>query len=173
MTLKGHINLAIFPFFLFNSIDSIYNINIASTSNLPISFYIGLIIGSFFPDIDEPNSYIGKKLSFLSKFIRKIGIKHRTLTHSIFFPFSLFFIIAFIPELDILFVRGFIIGIILHIIGDAITVSGVPILYPISKRRYFLLPSFLRFRVGSKVERIIIAMLIFINIFLGVQFFIH
>ena len=172
MTLKGHINLAIFPFFLFNSIDSIYNINIASTSNLPISFYIGLIIGSFFPDIDEPNSYIGKKLSFLSKTLRKIGLKHRTLTHSIFFPFSLFLIIAFVPKLDTFFIRGFIIGIMLHIIGDAITVSGVPIFYPLSKKRYFLLPSFLRFKVGGIAENIIIFILTFTNIFLGIKFFV-
>ena len=168
MTLKGHINLAIFPFLLSNNLN---NLNIVY--NLPIAFYIGLIIGSFFPDIDEPNSYIGKKLSFLSKFLRKIGLKHRTLTHSVFFPFILFLIIAFVPDLDTFFVRGFIIGIILHIIGDAITVSGVPILYPISKKRYFLFPSFLRFKVGSTAEKVIIFILVFANIFLLIQFFIR
>ena len=169
MTLKGHINLAIFPSLLFNNLNSLDNF----ISNLPIAFYIGLIIGSFFPDIDEPNSYIGKKLPFFSKLLRKIGLKHRTLTHSIFFPLILFLIIAFIPDLDTFFVRGFIIGIILHIIGDTITVSGVPILYPISKKRYFLLPSFLRFKVGSMAENIIIFILTFTNIFLLIQFFIR
>jgi len=169
MTLKGHINLAIFPFLLFNSLNSLDNF----IYHLPIAFYIGLVIGSFFPDIDEPNSYIGKKLSFLSKPLREIGLKHRTLTHSIFFPFILFLIIAFIPDLDTFFIKGFIVGIILHIIGDAITISGVPIFYPISKKRYFLLPSFLRFKVGSTVEKVIIFILVFANIFLLIQFFIR
>ena len=165
MTLKGHINLAIFPFLLSNNLNIVYN--------LPIAFYIGLIIGSFFPDIDEPNSYIGKKFYFLSKIFRKIGLKHRTLTHSIIFPFILFLIIVFIPDLDTFFVKGFIIGIILHIIGDAITISGVPIFYPISKKRYFLFPSFLRFKVGSIIENIIIFILALTNIFLGIKSFIH
>ncbi|HIQ50991.1 MAG TPA: metal-dependent hydrolase [Nautiliaceae bacterium] len=164
MTLKGHINLAIFPFLLFN--------NLNPTSNLPIPFYIGLIIGSFFPDIDEPNSYIGKKLSFLSKFLRKIGLKHRTLTHSIFFPFTLFLLIILLSNLNTFFIKGFIVGAIFHIIGDAITISGVPIFYPISKKRYFLLPSFLRFKVGGIAENIIIFILTLTNIVLGIKFFI-
>ena len=73
MTARGHILLAITPVIVFNP--EMYNTD---------PYILGAIaLGAVLPDIDEPNSYIGRRLYFVSDLIRLIGIKHRTVTHTI------------------------------------------------------------------------------------------
>jgi len=136
--------------------------------HLPVDIYflLGIIIGAVLPDIDEPKSLIGRKLFFLSYILRAIGLKHRTLSHSIIF--SLIFILpAFIvpsPYKNILFGLG--IGSILHCVGDLFTISGLRyFLFPIEKELHFS-PKPLRFRTGGVIEQIIIIFLALFNMWI-------
>ncbi len=63
--------------------------------------------------------------------------RHRTTTHSIFFPMALMIvgrIVHIIGLSQLLFLSG--IASLFHIVEDAFTVSGVPLFYPISKKNY-------------------------------------
>ncbi len=95
------------------------------------------IFGSALPDLDL-------RISFLK---RRYG--HRTLTHSIS---------IMIPGL--LFPSAFGIGLVMHIIMDLFTISGVCILFP-RKEKYCLLPLV---RTGSWHELVIIALCIGLTI---------
>lgn len=87
---------------------------IINTSIQPLSI-IG-IVGATFPDIDL-----------------KLGIKHRTITHSILLLLLTSMMISFFRK-DVALV--WFVNYLLHLIADSFTKSGVPFLYPFSKRKY-------------------------------------
>ena len=131
-----------------------------------LTFYFAVAFGAIFPDIDEPHSKIGRMFIGVSNVINAI-FGHRGFTHSL--PFigilSLFVMVlcsfesvrGFINGLyeDSLFflVSGFIIGNLLHIVGDMMTLSGVPILLPFKSKKYFALPKVLRFRTSGLIDQ--------------------
>ncbi|WP_418181389.1 metal-dependent hydrolase (plasmid) [Aliarcobacter lanthieri] len=97
-------------------------------------FYLGgLAIGSLFPDIDEPNSSIGRSVSKYFPFIPyliNIIFGHRGITHRfIFFLVPLVFILAFIKEINTFlpglhfFGISFCFGMFFHQIGDMLSGS--------------------------------------------------
>jgi inner membrane protein len=101
-----------------------------------ISFFLYLffsILGSVFPDIDEPNSYIGRKFSFLSHIFKGI-LGHRGFTHSFLGMFLFTFIIAGIIYgyygQSFYYSLFFCLGYFSNILGDLMTKRGVPILSP-------------------------------------------
>lgn len=134
------------------------NLKLSNETFYTIIFPI-IIIGSLFPDIDEPRSFIGRKLPVLSHII-SLSFTHRGFTHFLVFP--LIFIIAGIIILPThqfisicLFAFGY--GIFLHQVGDMLTKSGIPYyFFPFSKTKAVLLPQNLRFRTGGKVESVIL-----------------
>lgn len=132
-------------------------------------FYGAVTLGALLPDIDEPNSTIGKKTFGISNAI-KAFCGHRGLTHSLIFiallVVLLMFICAFLGEslreiplissyVDLqgdnieIFAFGLVLGCIFHLIGDMLTISGVPLLLPFSTKAYHIFPPFLRFKTGS------------------------
>tara|TARA_Y100000310_G_scaffold341396_1_gene440398 strand:+ start:847 stop:1305 length:459 start_codon:yes stop_codon:yes gene_type:complete len=92
-----------------------------------ILFLIFILLGSILPDIDEKHSkatqwtgLLGKTISFFSK--------HRGFFHSLFF-------VVIITSLVKYFINdylawGVFLGLISHLLGDALTKQGLPILYP-------------------------------------------
>jgi len=155
MTAKGHA-------FLTTAI--VFPIASLTSTPLPTDFLIGIIIGSWLPDIDEPGSYLGRRLQLISLILKKLGVQHRTITHSILFALVVALPALFYPPLKLLFI-GFALGVILHCIGDLLTKSGLTyFFYPI-KKEIHLLPKKLRFRTGSKVEYFIIVILAIITIY--------
>ncbi len=111
-------------------------------------FYVPLILfGSLLPDIDHPNSKLGRKIWPISKLINWV-FGHRGFLHSIFFvllisiPIGIYFGFSF----------GFAIaiGILSHLLSDALTVSGIALFYPLSN---FKIKGFVR--TGSWLEYII------------------
>lgn len=108
-------------------------------------FIVGSFIGSIIPDIDHPNSHLGKKLNIFS-----IGINtlygHRGLTHSPLFALILSIILIFlssffygVPQLLYSqFVIGISVGYFSHLLLDSLTISGIPLLYPLSHKGYRL-----------------------------------
>lgn len=114
---------------------------------LPNLFCFGIlggfaILGSVLPDIDLPNSYIGKKVPAIS---RKINTRfgHRGLTHypSTLIVISLLLLIIFQNIEMITLVRGiyfwgsvgFVGGYLSHILLDLFNSRGLALLAPFSK----------------------------------------
>jgi len=159
MTAKGHILLA----------TGLTGAGMYLLNTTPNIYFIGAVaLGSLLPDIDEPNSYIGRKLFFISHFLRFLGVQHRTLSHSILF--SLLFLIPGIFLIGIypynLILIGLGIGVILHCVGDMLTISGLKyFLFP-GKIQLNLLPKPLRFRTGSVTEQVLILFLVAFNIYI-------
>ncbi|WP_100372587.1 metal-dependent hydrolase [Bacillus sp. FJAT-45037] len=114
-------------------------------------YYVAGMAGALLPDICHIHSKIGRRLPLLSRVISKV-FGHRTITHSLLilavtaFIFSLFF-----P--DYLMVRnGLLIGMVSHILLDAMTVRGIRLFYPLNWR--IRLPFFIR--TGGGIERVIL-----------------
>lgn len=131
-----------------------------------LAFYFAVAFGAIFPDIDEPHSKIGRMLIGVSNVINAI-FGHRGFTHSLSFVgiLSLFimvlcsfqsvrdFINGFYENSLFFLVLGFIVGNLLHIVGDMMTLSGVPILLPFKSKKYFVLPKALRFRTSGLIDQ--------------------
>lgn len=97
--------------------------------------------GSLFPDIDLINSGFQKN----SK--NGVSFKHRGIMHTPFLALCIFLFYYMIFRNYMIF--PFIIGYLSHIFLDFLTVSGVPILYPISKNRFNLM----RIKTGSSIDK--------------------
>lgn len=107
-----------------------------STEMSPFSviFIIGMVltlIGASLPDIDHPSSFIGRKLSFISKPI-SIFFGHRGITHS-FVPPALSILFAGVNNEPYLWL---VFGYLMHLVGDFLTDSGIPLLWPLSTKRF-------------------------------------
>ena len=106
------------------------------------------LVGSLLPDIDEPQSYIGKKVKPISKAI-KFTAGHRGLFHTLLmcfaFPF-IYFLINDIPQIQNFIniisyiIIGLPIGYLSHLLMDMMTVSGVPLFWPIINKKISILP---------------------------------
>ena len=166
MTVKGHTILASFSL-----------ITIGTYNNIPLDtftiFYSGGIIGALLPDIDEKQSYIGRKLKIISSIISSI-FGHRTFTHYLIFPVLIFLCGFYFLEGALkTFVTGLAVGVLLHDLGDMLTKGGiVGFFWPIlAKTRIALMPKPLRFYTGSLQEHILIISLLVGNIVMGYIYF--
>lgn len=106
-------------------------------------------IASLLPDIDHPNSWMGRRLPFLSRPLAAI-FGHRGLTHSLL-------AVALLLGLGFYGLGGWaaplVVGYLSHIAADGLTPQGVPLLWP--SRRRFSLPIC---TTGGMVEYIIVAL---------------
>lgn len=122
-------------------------------------------VGSLFPDIDCPHSYLGRRMRFVSDLLN-VTLGHRGSTHTaaafalyaaLLFAGSFFIAGHFTPEEYAALAAGFLAGNILHALGDMSTKEGgIALLYPLSRRRLFLLPPALRYRTDGLVENLIV-----------------
>ncbi|MEV9477498.1 metal-dependent hydrolase [Aliarcobacter butzleri] len=138
-----------------------------------LQFYIsGLTIGALFPDIDEPNSSIGRSTSKYIPFLPHILnwlLGHRGLTHQfIFFIVPLLFVLIFSQEINkinpglFIFCTTFCFGMFFHQIGDMLSggkyyKGGIKnYFYPFSNpEKYFTpFPKIFRCAVGDIKEQI-------------------
>lgn len=89
-----------------------------------ILFLIVALISSIIPDLDSPNSKIGKIW-----FFRPINFftKHRGFFHSLIFLGIFFFLLKLI-SLEIAY--AFLLGYGLHLISDCLTLQGIRLFYP-------------------------------------------
>jgi inner membrane protein len=111
-----------------------------------IFFLIAIIVGSLLPDIDEQNSYIGRRFKLISFFSSVLG--HRNLTHNCIFWFILLSVFMYF---NLNFLSIICIGGILHIIEDMFTNGGVKnSLIPIYYKA--IIPKKIRFNTNSKFE---------------------
>lgn len=166
---KTHIAFAL-------GLSALGTVGFSALTNIPLSpkelsvFYGAVTLGALLPDIDEPNSTIGRKTLGISNAIKAL-FGHRGLTHSIVFVLSIGILLlllsafgveklsgiplvsSFVKGLDEavleIFIFGIVIGCVLHLMGDMLTPSGVPLLLPFSARNFHLTPAFLRFKTGG------------------------
>lgn len=99
---------------------------ILQTKLIPL-YISGIVFGAIFPDIDEPYSYIGRKIPVLPRVI-KYFFGHRGITHQfIFFAIPLVLIFTFqekIKSIDnglFIFLVGFSFGMFFHQAGDMLS----------------------------------------------------
>lgn len=85
--------------------------------------------------IYNPIAVVGLVGSYAPDFDIKLGIKHRTITHSFLMLATTTFLISFLSSY-VAFV--WCMNYLLHLLTDSLTVSGVPFLYPFSKKTYGL-----------------------------------
>ena len=167
MTVKTHIVSSLvvsLPLAIIAEYIGLFDISEIINDHLLLSLLLaGVIFGSTFPDIDEPQSYIGRKIPFVSFFLSAF-IQHRGITHTfiiLFLYVLLFYFLQsyfdlYFDERAEIFMLGFIFGNIGHIFGDATTKSGVAVFYPFSSKQFGMLPKRYRYVTGSSVEYIII-----------------
>jgi inner membrane protein len=114
-----------------------------------ISYAAGLMIGSLLPDIDEPNSYIGRRSFGISNQVKK-AFGHRGFTHSLL---AFIIVAAFLLSQHYsLFTLGLCLGYGFHILADYCSTQGVPLLWPFQRKRYRF---FLSYRTSSFLETIL------------------
>lgn len=138
----------------------LFNITINFQIFSPILF--GTIFGSLLPDIDEPESWIGKRTPLISHLFNVL-FGHRGATHFLVFPLPIIASLYFITDTVVcLFVFGIIIGYISHFLGDLSADEGIKnFLFPFGKRekRYVLLPRKFRFKTNSFAEHVLSSVL--------------
>ena len=142
-------------------------------------YYVLVLFGALLPDIDHPNSILGRRCGPISRALHH-WCGHRSITHSIFGILLLLGLCIGIGSLTIalgdsqgilfsassqamlrLALYSLLFGYTLHLLADSLTKEGIPLLWP-SKKRYGLIPlASLSFRVGTWVEYLILWSLIF------------
>lgn len=117
-----------------------------------------VILGSVLPDIDEPRSFIGKKLPIISHII-SLSFTHRGFTHFFIFPLLVLLfgcVLYSYHELFAMCCFALSFGIFIHQLGDMLTISGIPYyFFPLSNLRAVLLPKVFRFKTGGIREKVI------------------
>ncbi len=99
----------------------------------PYWFVLAVLFGSLFVDIDETQSYIGRRTWPLSWMIKQ-GFGHRGLFHSLLIATIIAF--AWYYFLDITIALGFLLGYAGHLFADGMTKGGVRIFYPFSDYKF-------------------------------------
>lgn len=159
MTAKGHLGLGLLP---------AIPLSTYFTPEQQFIFLGAVGFGALLPDIDEPKSYIGRKSSFIANFLKMVGIKHRTFTHYLILPLSLFILSLFLINIGKVAVLGLAFGILMHDIGDMLTKGGIKgFFYPFMKNKTIrILPQHKAFYTNSITEYIIVFFIYIIDIFL-------
>ena len=120
-------------------------------------FFILLLIGAGFADIDMPKSKFGRKIRPLSNILNFI-FGHRKFIHSglflliVGYAFYLFFGDYYIP---------FLIGYLSHLVLDSFSKEGINFIYPF---RRLEIKGFLK--TGSFFEKILFFVFLLLDIFL-------
>jgi inner membrane protein len=119
------------------------------------------MLGALLPDLDAEESEIKGVLglvgSITTTLIQTIGVSHRGLTH---YGLTTILVGGVATLLgwrlgygDVGLALG--LGYASHVLADAMTLAGVPLLWPLSEK-FHLLPRPLRLRTGSAVERLVL-----------------
>ena len=117
MLFKTHVSITVFAILI-----------LISHVEYKTSFVIMALVATMIPDIDTPNSKIGRNWYFRP--FQWIA-KHRGMFHSFTFLILITLIFCFtFPKLAL----GFFLGYGLHLLVDGFTIEGVSVLYPLGIR---------------------------------------
>lgn len=122
-------------------------------------------VGGLLPDIDHPKSALGRRIPFISIPLSYL-VGHRGVTHSLMAVVVMLILLslaAFTMDTRIaLLVAPVCLGYLSHIAGDAMTPSGVPLLWP-NRKRYTLN----LFKTTSVLESVFVGMFTISVVVLG------
>lgn len=94
-------------------------------------------IGSMLPDIDISTSKLGRKV-FPAALAIQVLFGHRNLFHTPFLYASLWAILSqTFPQFS-LYLNACIMGIATHLFLDILNPAGIPLLYPVTNKRFHL-----------------------------------
>jgi len=126
-----------------------------------ITFFIGIILGTIIVDIDSKKSRVGRHYIFRPL---QFFIKHRGIMHTLIIAILLTLIISIF---DIYFAFAFFIGYAGHLFLDALTVNGIMLFYPLTKKK-------IKFKITTNgiFEKIFFIILLITNILLTYFFII-
>lgn len=150
MTFKSHIALGVIGGLSLGYFTPIGELKNYYTMMLPL-----VALGSIMPDIDEPRSFIGRKLPGISHLI-SLTFTHRGFTHFLICPLLVTIIAGLFLNEARFYVYALAFGIFMHQVGDMLTKSGIPYYFFPFKGRAVLLPKALRFYTGGVIEKIIL-----------------
>lgn len=163
MIYKTHIAFAVLPIAVLETV-----IDVVETP-IEILAYCFIAIGALFPDLDEENSYIGRKLPLFPMLYQILGVTHRGITHQLIFVVGLILLFQYlfftysVSFVEKLIAYSFIYGYFMHLAGDMLTKGGINnFFFPISRKKGVLLPRFLRFKTDSIQEHLLLYFLYFI-----------
>lgn len=127
---------------------------------------IGNIVGALIPDLDDQSNRLWDLMpagNLFGKIFGRVFYKHRTITHSLLGMFLVYkFFDWLLPKIlnpefidPLLLLYAIMIGFISHLLADAFTKDGIPLLFPLNLNIGF--PPFekLRIKTGSWVENFI------------------
>jgi inner membrane protein len=117
---------------------------IAICAPIEVQGTMAAAVGSLLPDLDHPESALGRRLPLISVPLSRL-VGHRGVTHSLLAVVGLFGVllaVVAIPAYQGLggLIMPLVMGYLSHILGDAMTPSGVPLFWP--KRRTYSLNLF-------------------------------
>ena len=116
------------------------------------SFILMACIGALMPDIDHPNSKVGR---YLPKCITN-AIPHRGPTHTIYAVMLLYFCSVWLMHLELAtasrLMAAFALGYFCHIIEDKYSYESINLFWPIPMKKKY---SVFRYKTGGKVESVI------------------
>lgn len=145
----------------------------ATTDTFSALSLIALGVGTLLTDIDEPRSYIGRRVRGISDII-KLVFGHRGITHTIFAT-VLFGIVVFFISLKLNIPLNMpsysTAGYLIHLIGDGFSKSGIAWLLPFKKTKYQLGLGKIYHTTSSIVENILFAFMVVVCI-LEINYFI-
>lgn len=122
-----------------------------ATGNIYV-FFLFVLLGGLLPDIDHPESTIGKKFGFVSRAMQTI-FGHRGAIHSLWGMLVLCGLFWYF--INKTYGVALAIGFFSHLLADGMTKQGINFLHPLSKLH---LSGFVK--TGSFVEKIIFGVLI-------------
>jgi len=127
-----------------------------STGLLPLNMETlpPLLLGSLLPDIDHPKSLLGRRF-FLISGMMNIAVGHRGATHSVFALVAVVIGSLYLLSFDMALALS--LGFTSHILADAMTKGGVPILWP-KPLKMHILPT--PFKTGSLAEYLVTGLLL-------------
>lgn len=139
-----------------------------------IFYLIAVVIGSLFPDLDEEGSFLSRRVYIVSYLISMFS-EHRGWTHTMMaiVLYSLAGTVAiFYNFITVWMLIGFIIGVLMHLMGDMCTKSGLKIAYPLSNKRFHILPKSMLLYTGKNVEVYFIIPMLGSAVALGIYLFV-
>ncbi|EAD3476076.1 metal-dependent hydrolase [Listeria monocytogenes] len=122
------------------------------TNNMDMLGVFGLALGTVLPDIDEPNSYIGRRIPILPHIIKKT-FGHRGMTHTLIATILFATLASMIPNS---FTEMLATGYFLHIAEDTFSMTGIKWLAPFSQKTL----AFKLYSTGKMSETIIMFLML-------------
>lgn len=131
MMLQGHLLVATGGYLLIKAYP--FTSAVTLTPSMALEFLL-VCLGCLLPDIDHRESTIGKRLKVIS-YPLSILFGHRGAFHSLFACAGVLYVAYSVAIPAVQFVA---LGYLLHLLGDFLTPSGIPLFYPSSRRYRFM-----------------------------------